>query len=80
MDSLEGLQRGLWLFGFFSCEFKELWPIKIQVVVVHTFSPSTCLAEASKSLEFEANLIYGVSSRADKPLQRNSAFSPKWEL
>ena len=33
--------------------------------MVHNFNPSTREAEAGGSLEFEANLVYRVSSRTD---------------
>jgi hypothetical protein len=35
------------------------------VEVVHAFDPSNREAEAGGSLEFEANLVYRVSSRTD---------------
>ena len=42
----------------------------------HTFNPSTreaeAEAEAGRSLEFEASLVYRVSSRTVKAVQRNS--------
>jgi hypothetical protein len=40
-------------------------------VVVHTFNPSTREAEAGGSLEFEASLVYKVSSRTARAIQRN---------
>ena len=36
------------------------------VVVVHAFNPSAQKAEAGKSLEFQASLVYRVSSRTAK--------------
>jgi hypothetical protein len=40
-------------------------------VVVHAFNPSTQEAEAGGSLEFEASLVYRVSSRTARATQRN---------
>jgi hypothetical protein len=40
-------------------------------VVVHAFNPSTREAEAGRSLEFKASLIYRVSSRTARATQRN---------
>jgi hypothetical protein len=40
-------------------------------VVAHTFNPSTWEAEAGGSLEFEASLVYKVSSRTARAIQRN---------
>jgi hypothetical protein len=40
-------------------------------VVAHTFNPSTREAEAGGSLEFEASLVYKVSSRTARAIQRN---------
>ena len=39
-------------------------------MVVHAFNPSTWEAEAS-GFEFEASLVYGVSSRTARATQRN---------
>jgi hypothetical protein len=39
-------------------------------MVVHTFNPSTWEAEAG-GFEFEASLVYRVSSRTAKATQRN---------
>jgi hypothetical protein len=44
-----------------------LWP----GVVVHAFSPSTWEAETGKISEFEASLVYKVSSRTARAIQRN---------
>jgi hypothetical protein len=41
------------------------------VVVVHAFNPITWEAEAGKFLEFEASLVYKVSSRTARATQRN---------
>ena len=46
--------------------------IKKLGVVVHAFSPSTCKAEASRSLEFKASLVYRVSSRMAKAIHRRT--------
>ena len=42
-----------------------------QAVVVHAFNPSTQEAEAGQSLEFEASLVYRMSSRTVRTTQRN---------
>jgi hypothetical protein len=39
--------------------------------MVHTFNPSTQEAEAGRSLEFEASLVYRVGSRISRAIQRN---------
>jgi hypothetical protein len=39
-------------------------------VVAHTFNPSTQEAEAGR-FEFEASLVYKVSSRTARAIQRN---------
>lgn len=76
MNLHEGLQQGLgeygplWLawrdseeaFGFFfSCEFKELWPIKSSVEpvgVAHTFSPRTWEVTGKQACEFQNRQSY----------------------
>jgi hypothetical protein len=40
-------------------------------VVAHAFNPSTWEAEAGGSSEFEASLVYRVSSRTARATQRN---------
>jgi hypothetical protein len=40
-------------------------------VVAHTFNPSTPEAEAGWTSEFEASLVYKVSSRTARAIQRN---------
>jgi hypothetical protein len=40
-------------------------------VVAHTFNPSTREAEAGRISEFEASLVYRVSSRTARATQRN---------
>jgi hypothetical protein len=40
-------------------------------VVAHAFKPSTREAEAGGFLEFEASLVYKVSSRTARATQRN---------
>jgi hypothetical protein len=40
-------------------------------MVAHAFNPSTREAEAGGFLEFEASLIYKVSSRTARAIQRN---------
>jgi hypothetical protein len=47
------------------------------VVVVHTFNPSTWEAEAGGSLEFEASLVYRVSSRTARATQKNPVSKKK---
>ena len=42
-----------------------------QVIVVHTFNPSTWESEAGRYLEFEASVVYRVSFRAARATQRN---------
>jgi hypothetical protein len=42
-----------------------------QAVVAHAFNPSTWEAEAGAFLEFEASLVYRVSSRTVVAIQRN---------
>lgn len=42
-----------------------------QGVVAHSFNPSTGETEAKESLNFEAILVYRVSSRLVRTLQRN---------
>jgi hypothetical protein len=42
------------------------------VVVVYAFDPSIWEAEAGALLEFEASLVYRVSSRTARDIQRNS--------
>jgi hypothetical protein len=40
-------------------------------VVAHNFNPSTWEAEAGEFFEFEASLVYRVSSRTSRATQRN---------
>ena len=40
-------------------------------MVAHTFDPSTREAEAGGFSEFEASLVYKVSSRIARTMQRN---------
>jgi hypothetical protein len=40
-------------------------------VVAHAFNPSTWEAEAGKISEFQASLVYTVSSRTARTTQRN---------
>ena len=56
------------------------WPVVISVkavlkpgVVAHTFNPSTQKAEGRcrQISEFEASLVYKVSSRTARSIQRN---------
>jgi hypothetical protein len=44
---------------------------KFQTVMAQNFYPSTSEAEASKSLDFEANLVYKAKSRTAKVVPRN---------
>jgi hypothetical protein len=46
-------------------------------VVVHDFNPSTWKAEAGGFLEFEASLVYKVSSRTARATQRNPVSKKK---
>jgi hypothetical protein len=50
-----------------------LWtPInRFPGMVAHTFNPSIQEAEAGKFIEFEASLVYRVSSRTARATQRN---------
>jgi hypothetical protein len=48
--------------------YSVFWP---GIVMVHTFNPSTWKAVADGSLEFEASLVYRVSSRTARATQRN---------
>jgi hypothetical protein len=43
------------------------------MVVTRAFNPSTQEAEAGRSLEFEATLVYRVNSRTARATQRNLA-------
>ena len=40
-------------------------------MVVHAFNPSTWEAEAGRLSEFQASLVYKVSSRTVRAIQRN---------
>jgi hypothetical protein len=40
-------------------------------MVAHAFNPSTWEAEAGEFLEFEASLVYRVSSRTARTTQKN---------
>jgi hypothetical protein len=43
-----------------------------RVLVAHTFNPSTWEAEAGRQIsEFKASLVYKVSSRTARAIQRN---------
>jgi hypothetical protein len=44
---------------------------------MHTFHPSTPEAEAGRSLEFNASLVYRVSSWTARTTQRNPALGKK---
>jgi hypothetical protein len=50
------------------CSYKN---IAQPGVVAHAFNPSTREAEAGGFLEFEASLVYKVSSRTARAIQRN---------
>jgi hypothetical protein len=41
--------------------------------MAHAFNPSTWKTETGESLEFEASLVYRVSSRTARAAQRNPA-------
>jgi hypothetical protein len=47
--------------------------LRTAIVVAHVFNPSTCEAEVGGFLssEFEASLVYRVSSRTARATQRN---------
>jgi hypothetical protein len=45
-------------------------------VVEHAFNPSTREAEAGRFLSSEANLVYKVSSRTARAIQRNPVSKP----
>jgi hypothetical protein len=47
------------------------------VVAAHAFDPSTREAEAGGFLEFEASLVYRVSSRTARATQRNPVLKNK---
>jgi hypothetical protein len=42
-----------------------------QAVLTHAFNPSTWEGEAGRFSEFEASLVYRVSSRTARAIQRN---------
>jgi hypothetical protein len=46
-------------------------------MAVHAFNPNTWEAEAGGSLEFEASLVYRVSSRTARATQRNPVSKKK---
>jgi hypothetical protein len=56
---------------FFQNQVYSKYCFLLQVVLVHTFNPSTWEAEAGGSLEFEASLVYRASSRTARATQRN---------
>ena len=45
--------------------------------MAHTFNPSTWEAEAGRISEFEASLVYKVSSRTARAIQRNPVSKKK---
>jgi hypothetical protein len=45
--------------------------VRLSSVVAHAFNPSTGEVEAGGFLEFEASLVYRVSSRTARAIQRN---------
>jgi hypothetical protein len=47
------------------------WLIYSRAVVVHAFNPSTWEAEAGGSLSLRPSLVYKVSSRIARAIQRN---------
>jgi hypothetical protein len=49
-------------------------------VVVHAFNPSTREAEAGGISEFEASLVYRVSSRTARATQRNPVSKKRKEM
>ena len=48
-----------------------------RAVVAHAFNPSIWEAEAGGISEFEASLVYKVSSRTARAIQRNPASKNK---
>jgi hypothetical protein len=48
-----------------------------RAVVVHAFNPSTWEAEARQISEFKASLVYKVSSRTARAIQRNPVSKTK---
>jgi hypothetical protein len=46
-------------------------------VVAHALNPSTWEAEAGEISEFEASLVYRVSSRIARVIQRNAVLKTK---
>jgi hypothetical protein len=46
-------------------------------MVAHTFNPSTWEAEAGRFLEFEASLVYRVSSRTARAAENPCLEKPK---
>jgi hypothetical protein len=46
-------------------------------VVAHTFNPSAWKEEAGGFLEFEVNLVYRMSSRTARAIQRNPVLGKK---
>jgi len=54
--------------------------IDSQMVVAHAFKPSTREAEAGRSLELEASLVYRVSFRTARATQRNPGGGLRGEL
>jgi hypothetical protein len=67
---LEMEAKASWILG----KLQPLSPISYlfkNKVVAHTFCPSTWEAEAGESLEFEASLVYKVSSRTARATQSN---------
>jgi hypothetical protein len=46
-------------------------------MVAHTFNPSTWEAEAGRFLEFEASLVYRVSSRTARAAEKPCLEKPK---
>jgi hypothetical protein len=46
-------------------------------MVAHAFNPSTWEAEAGGIFEFEASLVYRVSSRTTRAIQRNPVSEKK---
>jgi hypothetical protein len=66
--------------AFLFVQFPFHWIVKIvllcQAVVAHAFNPSTWEAEGDRGRqisEFKASLVYRVSSRTARAIQRNSA-------
>jgi hypothetical protein len=62
------------MWTFYSCRRIKIWS---QAVVAHAFNPSTWEAEAGGFPEFKASLVYRVSSRTARAIQKNPVSKKK---